>query len=263
MKPSLAATLTFLGTGTSTGIPIIACDCAVCQSPDPRDQRLRSSVFIETPEWAIVIDTGPDFRQQCLRAEIRGLDAVLITHAHTDHIMGFDDLRRFTFGENESIPVYAAADTMAVLARVYDFAFNGQNRYAGYLKPKPIIVTGAFLLGSTRVTPLPVEHGKVTTVGYHFAFPDGRTLAYLPDCKVVPSATRDALVGCDVLIVDALRHAPHPTHFTLAEALDFAREAEARHTYLTHLSHDLGHAETEATLPKNVRIAYDGLQLKI
>jgi phosphoribosyl 1,2-cyclic phosphate phosphodiesterase len=255
--------ITFLGTGTSTGVPMIGCDCAVCQSTDPRNKRLRCSLWMETPEFQWVVDTGPDFRTQCLRAGIRHLDAVIITHPHTDHIMGFDDLRRFTFGENEFMPVYASAESLDALRRAFEFAFNGDNRYIGYLKPDPREVGGTFQIGKTIITPLPVDHGRVMTTGFLFQYDGGARVAYLPDCKSIPDNTLALMTGVDVLIVDALRHRPHPTHFNVEEALAAARAAGAKQTYLTHLSHDLAHAELEATLPTGVNVAHDGMVLEL
>ncbi len=255
--------LTFLGTGTSTGVPMIGCDCAVCRSTDARDQRLRCSLWMQAPDLQWVVDTGPDFRTQCLRAGIRHLDAVLITHPHTDHIMGFDDLRRFTFGENESIPVYGSAETLNALRRVYDFAFNGQNRYTGYLKPDPREVSEPFFLGRTEVTPVPVSHGRVDTTGFMFQYAGGSRVAYLPDCKHIPESSLAIMEGVDVFIVDALRRREHPTHFNVDEALAAARTVRARQTWLTHLSHELSHAELESELPSGVGIARDGLILDI
>ena len=256
-------TLTFLGTGTSTGVPMIGCDCAVCRSADPRDKRYRSSVLLRTPEMTLIVDTGPDFRSQALRYGLRELDAVLITHSHVDHVMGFDDLRRFTFGEDDYLPVYAPEETLEDLRRIYDFAFNGRNRYAGYFKPQPHAVSGPFSLGRTTVTPLPVHHGKVKTVGYMFQYDDGPRLAYIPDCKVIPEPTMALLADVDVLIVDGLRHEEHPTHFSIREALETARACRARRTWLTHISHMLSHAGLSAELPENVRAAWDTEEITI
>ncbi len=253
--------ITFLGTGTSHGIPVIACDCAVCTSPDPRDRRSRSSIYVRTPECAWVVDTGADFREQCLRARIHQLDAVVYTHAHTDHIMGFDDLRRFSESRG-GIPVYASPDTMHHLRRVFTFAFNGENHYPGYVIPQPQEVTGPFFLGSTELVPLPVPHGRTLVNGYLFRRNGRPLVAYLSDCNGMPGPVLETIRGVDHLIIDALRHRPHPTHFTVTEALAVAKESGAAHTWLTHLCHDLPHAETEAALPPGVRIAHDGLRIQ-
>lgn len=259
--------ITFLGTGTSQGVPMIACACPVCTSSDPRDNRTRSSIFVQTPEAAFVVDTGPDFRAQCLRERIGGVDAVVYTHAHTDHIMGFDDLRRHcdlrrSHGA-EGLPIHASPATMADLRRVFAFAFNGENRFPGYLHPLPHEVEGPFQLGDLEVTPLPVPHGRMTVNGYLFSRGGRPLLAYLSDCKAVSPEIRERIAGVEALVVDALRHRPHPTHMSLDEALEVAAAVRPRTTWFTHLCHDLGHAETEASLPLDVRIAYDGLRLAL
>lgn len=262
MPPLTGFRITFLGTGTSTGVPVIGCDCAVCQSADPRDKRLRCSLWMQTPEIQWVVDTGPDFRTQCLRAGVKHLDAALITHPHTDHIMGFDDLRRFTFEEHQVLPIYASIDTLVALRRVYEFAFNGQNRYVGYLKPKPVEVTGPFELGGTHITPLPVVHGRILTTGFLFQHREGARVAYLPDCKAIPESTLSLMEDIDVLIVDALRRKLHPTHFNVEEALAAAEAVRAGSTWFTHVAHDTGHVDMETGLPPGVQVAYDGLTLE-
>ncbi len=256
--------VTFLGTGTSQGVPMIGCDCPVCTSADPRDSRTRSSVLVETPEAALAVDTGPDFRAQCLREGIRRLDAVLYTHSHTDHIMGFDDLRRFCdlHAENK-MPIYARPETMADLERVFRFAFDGSSRWPGYVNPEPHLVDGPFRFGDLEITPLPVPHGRMTVNGYLFSRGGRKLFAYLSDCKAVAAPLRELLTGVEVLSLDALRHHPHPTHMSLDEALEVAAAVRPGQTWLTHLCHDLGHAETEKTLPPGVRIAYDGLKLTL
>lgn len=254
--------LTFLGTGTSLGVPMIGCACAVCQSTDPRDQRDRASIFIRTPELCFIVDTGPDFRRQCLRNNIRHIDAVLITHPHSDHIMGFDDLRPFTFGADASIPVYASEETMEGLRHTFHFAFDGRNRYIGYLKPEPYLITGPFQLGETTITPLPVEHGRVTTTGFRFDRTGMKPIVYLSDCKRIPDTTLELMMDCGVLIIDALRYREHPTHLSVEEAIAVARQVRAEQTFFTHISHDLGHAAVEAHLPPDIRIAFDGLRLE-
>ncbi len=256
--------LTFLGTGTSLGIPVIGCRCSVCTSSDPRDRRSRASVYVRTLECAFVIDTGPDFRTQCLREDISEVDAVVYTHSHTDHIMGFDDLRPFCFlHPSGTVPIYAPPETMRDFERVFRFAFDGMHRFAGYLIPEPHVVESPFQLGGTTLTPLPVPHGKMTVTGYLLSRDDRPLFAYLSDCNGVPGAVRELIRGVDTLVIDALRHAPHPTHLNVAEALDISADLAPRDTLLTHLSHDLGHAETEASLPRGVRIAYDGLKLSL
>jgi phosphoribosyl 1,2-cyclic phosphate phosphodiesterase len=254
-------TITFLGTGTSHGVPMIGCDCAVCGSSDPRDSRTRSSIYVETPECNWVVDTGTDFRAQALREKIRKLDAVVYTHSHTDHMMGFDDLRAFCW--ERDMPLYASPETMEDLQRVFVFAFNGRNRFPGYVRPEPHLIGGPFELGATELTPLPVLHGRAHVNGFLFSR-DGLPLAaYLSDCKVVPVGTLALIKGVRVLIIDALRRKPHPTHLSIDEALEVSRQASPQETWFTHICHELGHAETEATLPAGVRLAYDGLKLAL
>ncbi len=253
--------LTFLGTGTSVGIPVVGCRCGVCTSADPRDKRLRASVLVELPSARVLVDAGPDLRTQCLRAGIADLDAALITHPHADHVCGFDDLRRFSIGADEVLPVYAPASCLAVLRRMYPYAFDGENRYPGYLKPEPRPVAGAFELGGARVCALPVDHGKVECVGYHFDAGPGSRVAYIPDCKRVSPAAMETLAGVDLLVIDALREAPHPTHQSFGEALDVARACGARRTWFTHIAHEVAHAAASRSLPGGVRIAHDGLKL--
>ncbi|MCB1099471.1 MAG: MBL fold metallo-hydrolase [Verrucomicrobiae bacterium] len=255
--------LTFLGTGTSTGIPMIGCKCTVCTSDDPRDKRDRSSVYIKTPECAWVVDTGQDFRHQCLREDITELDAALFTHAHSDHIMGFDDLRRFTLPVDASLPVYANEHCMGMLKRIYEFAFNGENRYPSYLKPDPHVVHGPFTLGETEVTPLPVQHGKVQTNGYLFRRAGRNVLAYIPDCKEAHPETFPLVQDVETLVIDSLRYSLHPTHMNVDEAVAFAHKIGARKTYLTHFQCEVSHARLEQELPPGFQPAYDGLRLKL
>ena len=240
---------------------MIGCDCAVCRSDDPKNKRLRSSIYVQTPEAAWVVDTGPDFRSQCLRENIRHLDAALFTHKHTDHIMGFDDLRRFTLGAEASLPVYASPDCLAHLAKAFDFAFDGKHRYPGYFKPDPRPVDGPFCIGETTVTPLPVQHGKVETGGYLFERSGRRLLAYIPDAKVVPQSTREQIHGVEVLIIDALQPKPHPTHLSIGESTEIAAEVDAGETWFTHFSCRTDYREVEPGLPESVGLAWDGLRI--
>lgn len=255
-------TITFLGTGTSLGVPMIGCDCRVCRSPDPRDRRTRASLHVATPECAWVIDTGPDFRAQALRENVRRVDAAIYTHSHTDHIMGFDDLRPFCFGRRE-LPVHAAPETMRDLERVFRFAFDGSARWPGYMHPLPRVIDGAFQLGATELTPIPVRHGRAQVLGFLFRRRGEALAAYFSDCKEVPGEARAQLRGVRHLIIDALRHEPHPTHMNIGEALALAREIAPGQTWFTHLSHDVAHEEVERTLPPGVRLAYDGLKIEI
>jgi phosphoribosyl 1,2-cyclic phosphate phosphodiesterase len=255
-------TITFLGTGTSQGVPVIGCDCRVCQSPDPRDRRSRSSIYVETPETAFVVDTGTDFRTQCLRENVRRVDAVVFTHSHTDHILGFDDLRPFC-PDARPLPIYGSEQTITDLKRVFLFAFNGENRWPGYVHPVPHVVTESFTLGETTLTPLPVPHGRMTTFGYLFTRGGKKLAAYLSDCKAVPERVIEQIHGVHHLMLDALRNKPHPTHMSVDEALEVSAKAEPAHTWLTHLSHDLQHSELDAALPPQVRVAFDGLKLSL
>jgi len=208
-----------------------------------------------------VVDTGTDFRTQALRENIRRLDAVVFTHSHTDHIMGFDDLRRYSH-DLGSIPVYASAETMRDLARVYEFAFNGLNRFPGYLVPVPHIIDGPFQLGATTITPLPVPHGKSTVNGYLFSRAGKKLVAYLSDCSAVPEPIINQITEVEALIIDALRHKPHPTHLSVAQALEVAAKVRPKQTLFTHICHELSQA-SEAKLPAGVGIAYDGLKLHL
>jgi phosphoribosyl 1,2-cyclic phosphate phosphodiesterase len=239
---------------------MIRCDCAVCRSSDPRDNRTRASIYLQTPECAFVVDTGTDFRAQCLRENIRRVDAVVMTHAHTDHVMGFDDLRRFAAPRGGRMPVYASAETMADLERVYEFAFKTAHPSPGYLKPEPHIISGPFSLGETTITPLPVPHGSSETYGYLFSRHGRRLLAYLSDCSAVPDEIARQIAGVQLLVIDALRHKPHPTHLSIAQALEVAQRVQPARTLFTHICHELPQA-AEAELPPPAGIAYDGLKI--
>jgi len=238
---------------------MIGCDCEVCRSSDPRDKRLRSSIYVETPECSWVVDTGTDFRTQALRENIRRVDAVIFTHSHTDHIMGFDDLRRFAYARG-FMPVYASPETMRDLERVFQFAFKGLNPFPGYLKPEPHLIDGQFQLGSTMITPLAVPHGNSIVNGYLFCRNGCKLVAYLSDCSDVPDGIIDLIGGVKVLILDALREKPHPTHLSVAQALGVAARVQSASTYFTHIAHELPQA-AETRLPAGTHIAYDGLKL--
>ena len=206
------------------------------------------------------MDTGTDFRTQALRENLRVVDAVIFTHSHTDHVMGFDDLRRFSY-ERGSMPVYASPATMRDLERVFQFAFEGLNPFPGYLKPEPHVIEGSFPLGSTLITPLPVPHGNTVVNGYLFERKGRKLVAYLSDCSGVPEEIARQIEDVEVLIIDALRHKPHPTHLSVDQALEVAQRVRSGRTYFTHICHELPHS-AEAQLPPGAFIAYDGLRLE-
>lgn len=252
-----------MGTGTSVGVPVIGCDCEVCRSADPKNQRLRSSVLLQVDALALLVDSGPDLRQQALRVGLRELDAVLYTHAHLDHVAGFDELRAFCWRRSEPLPMFGTAACLQTLKTMFGWAFASDNIHQGYVKPDPRVVDGPFHLGELRITPLPVEHAAVATIGYLFESSGARSLAYLPDVKHIPAATMDVLRGVDVLVLDALRPTPHPTHFSLDEALATVADTGAKATWLTHLGHENDHSQLSATLPPGVRVAWDGLKVPL
>ncbi len=255
--------ITFFGTGTSHGIPVIGCECAVCQSPDPRDKRLRAAIQVRTPEMIIQVDTPPDFRTQCLREKVSHLDAVIYTHSHTDHILGFDDLRRFCEMEDKGMPIYAAERTLNDLRRVFQFAFGEEFRHRNYIRPEPMTIEGPFRMGGTDIVPVDLPHGRMINTGLVFHRNGRKLLAYFTDCAEVTAAAEAAARGVDTLVIDALRHKPHPTHMSVSMATEAAQRIGARRTFFTHMCHELGHEETERLLPENIRLAYDGLRIEI
>lgn len=252
--------VTFLGTGTSVGVPAIGCTCAVCQSTDPRNKRRRSSLFVEAEGQHVLIDTTPDFREQALTYRIPRVDAVCFTHGHADHIFGFDDIRRYNSMQGGSIPAYGSAGTLDDLRRIFDYV--GVDEPGGVYRPQIAFVAteGPFRVGDVELTPAPVRHGSKPTQGYRVQA-GGCSLGYVPDCHEMPDETVALLAGVDVMILDGLRHRAHSTHLTVAESLGLLAQIGAKSSYLIHMCHDLDHSTTEAQLPEGVRLSYDGLVL--
>jgi len=255
--------MTLLGTGTSVGVPVIGCSCPVCVSADPRNKRLRSSALVRAGEVAVLVDSGPDLRQQALREGFRELDAVVYSHAHLDHVAGFDELRAFCWRKDGPLPLHATQQCMATLKSMFGWAFAPENDYKGYVQPDARPIAGPFGYGDLEITPLPVEHAGVETVGFLFQYPGARSIAYLPDVKRIPDKTMHLLRGVDVLVVDALRPQEHPTHFSLGDSLAAIRQAAIKEAWLTHLGHENDHATLEAGLPPGVRVAWDGLRIEL
>jgi len=237
---------------------MIGCDCAVCRSTDPHDTRLRPSIFVDVPGRAqILVDTTPDLRLQALRHDIRRVDAILFTHAHADHILGLDEIRRFNHMQGGAIPCYADAHAWDTIKRVFYYSFDGKPRLGGGVPQVDAReITGPFAVGGVRVVPVPLWHGRMPILGFRFG-----TVAYLTDCNKIADDAWTLLHDLDVMVLDALRDKPHTTHFTVDEALGVIARVRPRRAFLTHMTHDLGHAQTNARLPAGVELAYDGLVL--
>ena len=295
--------LTFLGTGTSMGVPTLGCGCAVCTSADPRDRRLRPSALVRWREprteisayppmqedkkqvlrlpslaqddsqklalaqdysgreRVVLIDTGPDFREQALRTGLTRVDAVLYTHGHADHILGLDDLRPLSFNvfrEGGPIPLYASETTTATLEKIFEYTFSPKATYSNRAKVKLMPLAARNPVHGVEFVRVPVMHGKMEIVGYRF----GRT-AYLTDVSAIPESSFALLEGLDELVLSSLRHIPHPNHATVEQAVGWARRIGAKRTWLTHIAHELGHEATNKTLPDGVALAYDGLELAV
>jgi phosphoribosyl 1,2-cyclic phosphate phosphodiesterase len=248
--------VTMLGTGTSFGVPSVACECPVCTSSDPRNHRDRASVYLETDRAAILIDTATEFRLQALRHRIGRVDAVLYTHAHADHVGGLDDLRRFC--ERGPLPCYGDAGTRDAIVRRFDFAFEPPSYPGGAPQLEFHTVNGPFHAAGEEVIPVPLRHGGMTVLGFRLG-----GFAYATDCNEIPPESRVLLRGLDLLILDALRFTPHPTHFTLPEALAMIEELQPRRALLTHIAHEIDHAAVAATLPPAVELGYDGLIVEV
>lgn len=249
--------VTFLGTGTSQGVPVIACSCEVCTSLDYRDKRLRTSIHVSVDNQSFIIDTGPDFRQQMLRERIARLDAVLFTHAHRDHTAGLDDVRAYNFLQEMDMPVYGTLEVLDQLKIEYAYAFS-EFKYPGIprlllneIKDKPFTVNGV------SITPLPVMHMKLPVLGFRL-----NNFSYITDANFIPEETYDLLKGTEILVLNALQQERHISHFNLDEALEVVNRIQPKKAYFTHISHKLGkHAPIERKLPAHISLAYDGLQV--
>jgi phosphoribosyl 1,2-cyclic phosphate phosphodiesterase len=251
--------ITVLGSGTSSGVPTIGCSCATCASADPRDNRLRPSILVQYGGKNVLIDTTPDFRQQALRAGIARVDAILYTHAHADHILGLDDVRPLNYHQKMSIPAYGTSGTLDVVRRVFRYAFDSEPTQSSVPRVDLHDITAEpFDLFGREVIPIPLLHGEGGSLGFRFG-----DAAYLTDHSAIPAASKLMLRDLDVLFLDALRHRPHPTHSTVAQSLVSVEELQPRRAFFTHICHDLPHALTEAALPPNVRLAYDGLEIEV
>ena len=251
--------VTFLGTGTSQGVPIITCTCAVCSSTDPRDNRLRTSVLIETEHTNIVLDTGPDFRQQMLRENVQKVDAIVFTHGHKDHTAGFDDIRGFNWKTKEAMEVYANEEVEIVLKRDFHYAF-AEHKYPGVPNLNlNVIQNKNFMIRDIPITPIEVLHYKLPVFGYRIG-----DFSYITDANFISDSEKEKLKGSKVLVLNALRKSEHISHFTLDQAVAIAQEIGAEQTYLIHMSHQMGlHSDIDQELPEGINLAYDGLAVNL
>jgi phosphoribosyl 1,2-cyclic phosphate phosphodiesterase len=255
--------LTILGSGSSMGIPTLGCHCRVCSSSDVRDRRTRSSLLLSFEGRNVVIDSSADFRQQALREHLERLDAVVLTHAHADHILGLDDIRPFNLKRNGPIPVYGSRETLEVVRRTFAYIFEDVNPYSSLPAIQLVPIDGPFdpfgVAGRPLVlVPVPAWHGPLPVLGFRV----GRA-AYLTDFSTVPETSKQLLRGLDDLILDALRDVPHPMHSTVSQSLALVAELQPRRAWFTHICHDLPHEETNRRLPAHVRLAYDGLSFEV
>ncbi len=256
----MKARVTVLGSGTSHGVPMIGCSCATCSSTDPRDRRTRPSIYVDVVDGPkVLVDTSTDLREQALAQGVRRVDAILFTHSHADHVMGLDDSRRFSQMQKGQIPCYADAATVAALQKQFYYVFDpGTEKGGGLPQIELNTIDGPFEIAGLRVQPIPLMHGRRPVLGFRFG-----DFAYLTDTNYVPDEAWPLLGGVKTIVLDALRHRPHPTHFTVAEALTVVDRLKPQQTYFTHICHDLPHVATNQSLPAGVELAFDGLQFSI
>lgn len=248
--------LTVLGSGTSQGVPVVSCGCWVCTSPDPRDKRLRASVMVESDDTTIIIDAGPDFRAQMLREGVKKIDGIVLTHAHKDHVGGLDDVRAFNYTSRKPVNIYASEDAQKTVVKDFDYAFT-ENPYPGVPQMNLITIDHRtpFTVGDMKIIPVLGQHYRIPVLGFRIG-----NIAYLTDFNAIEQQEIDKIMGVDVLIINALRREHHVSHFTLDEALELSHKAQAKRTYFTHVSHQMGrHAQIDKELPENKFFAFDGL----
>lgn len=248
--------LTFLGTGTSHGIPVLTCKCAVCTSLNKKNRRTRSSLWVQHEDSSLLIDTATEFRIQALQADIYRVDGVLYTHCHADHVFGFDDLRAFSKITNKNIPIYGNEPTIREFKEVFAYLFRKTQTGGGKTQVDPIIVNEPFSLGNLTIQPIPVLHGTLPILGYRLG-----GMAYITDCSYIPPSSMELLRDLEVLILGVVHREPNPNHLNVEQALNLVAELQPKETYFTHISHLLEHDETNASLPSFVRLAYDGLKV--
>ena len=250
--------VTFLGTGTSYGVPMVGCECRVCTSDNPKNSRTRSSIIISEGENNILIDAATELRIQCLKNKVKSLDAVLLTHSHADHILGFDDLRHFNRSRKSNIPVYGSCDTVDSVSRMFSYAFREVPSNGSKPKVSLIPIDGKLNLSGIEVIPVDVMHGQERVTAYRF-----NKFAYVTDVSQIPRDSVDKLQGLDLLIIAALRNIPHEKHFSIEQAINVVSRLKPKQTFFTHIAHDIEHEETNKDLPPGIKLAYDGLTIEV